>query len=160
MRTYLFITFLLALCLAVPAFATECTFDQEGTASELQKIARRNPGYKNIPDTSGVEWVKHGYTIRLTFGGCADLGASVRVSRNESTKPLGVKQLIRAVSRYWSPSQARAARAVLVSRKFTRQIIDDSTSYLELSGPVSDEFPFGFTIELRENEAVLYWTMA
>lgn len=139
---------------ADPASVQACTFDQTGVASELQRIARRNPGYRSIPREHAVEWVAPPYKVRLSLGGCVDLGAEVRIVRTSATAPLTTEQLIAAVARYWSAERADAVQAALASGKLS-QSRHGTTTHLEASDAAA--FPFGFTIEHGLDEMTLSW---
>ncbi|RXR04283.1 hypothetical protein [Pseudoxanthomonas composti] len=141
---------------AGPASVQACTFDQKGVASELERIARRNPGYRALPGESAVEWKTPTYKVRLSLGGCEDLGAEVRVVRTSASVPLTTEQLIAAVARYRSADRASAVRAALASGKLVRSV-DGTTTYLEASEFASPAFPLGFTIEQGPDEIALSW---
>lgn len=151
---------LLATSLPASALSHECTFDQKAVASELQHMARRHPGYRIVAGGSAVELAhRGGYKVRLSYGGCEDLGAEVLV-RGEKGKPgPGMQELISAVSRYWSPTQARDLESALASGKLTR-VVDGDTTFLEASGSVSSAFPLGFTISLSKYQVSLSWPVA
>ncbi len=156
MKNHALVAFLLAASLAAPAYARECTFNQEAVSSELQRIASRNAGYTWVSGNSAVEWVERRYKVRLSYGGCEDLGAEIRVERIDAARPVGTRQLIAALSRYWSATHARAVKEALASGKLTRSKEGDAT-LIEAAGSVSPAFPLGFTIELRDDRASVSW---
>ena len=160
MKTHGLAALLLATSLSASALSQECTFDQTVVASELQLMARRHPGYRMVAGGSAVEWAQRGgYTVRLSYSGCADLGAEVLVRGEKGKRGPGMQELIAAVSRYWSPAQARDLESALASGKLTR-VVDGDTTFIEASGSVSSAFPLGFTIGLSKYQVALSWPVA
>jgi hypothetical protein len=160
MKIHALAALLLATSLPALALSQKCTFDQKVVASELQLMARRHPGYRMVAGGSAVEWAQRsGYTVRLSYGGCEDLGAEILVRGEKGERGPGMQELIAAVSRYWSPAQARDLESALASGKLTR-VVDGDTTFLEASGSVSSAFPLGFTIGFSKHEVSLSWPVA
>jgi hypothetical protein len=66
-----------------------------------------------------------------------------------------VKQLLAAVSTYWSERDAKEIAAVLVKRAFTSRLLENGN--IELEAPASEAFFQGFTIFMSANEISVSW---
>lgn len=154
------IILLLAAALPASALPQECTFDQKAVASELKDMARRHPGYRIVAGGHAVEWThRGGFTVKLSYWGCADLRAEVLVLGDKGKPGPGIQDLISAVSRYWSPDQARDLESLLASGKLMR-VVNGDTTFFEASGSLSSAFPLGFTISLSKYQVSLSWPVA
>lgn len=157
-----FIALLIPVAVAVspvPVLAGGCTFDQQGVASELHRIASRNPGFEPVTGEAAVEWHEaSGSTVKVAYGGCVDLGAEILVQAPaDSTRRPSTEDLIVAIERYWSAPAAQAVRAAIEAGQAIRTSEGDCT-VIEVSP--SDEFPFGATIRFEPQEASISWTVA
>ena len=148
---------LVAALAPTQAHGEDCTFDQQGVAAELQRVASANPGFTPVPGMSAVEWREpSGATVRLAYGGCVDLGVQIRLDAAPGAPhPLSTRELLGAVARYWSGSTARAVEAELRAGRFTRTS-EGGATVIELG--VGDAFPFGATLRIDARQASLAWT--
>ena len=148
-----------ALTMAPSAFAEPCTFDAQGVAAQLQRIARQNPGFQPVPGKPAVQWREpDGGFVQVSYGGCVDLYAEVLLRHGPgSARAVSLDDLLSAVERYWSPAQAQAVRAARQSGQLVRSTQGDATVYEASPDEASGLFPFGFTIRLEERQATLTW---
>lgn len=141
-----------------PATATDqCDFDQAVVARQLSAKAQKVPGSKRISSSRFLWTEAYGRTVQIAYGGCADLGAEVSVSMPVgSGAPLNQDDLVRAVARYWSATDAKSLEEALVGGRGDIRA-DGKVRVMEYGQEVSDAFPFGFTVSLAPDHVEVSW---
>ncbi|MEO8366422.1 MAG: hypothetical protein ABI538_09475 [Pseudoxanthomonas sp.] len=138
---------------------SDCSFDQAYIVQQLQKSAVRIPGGRVDLANRVVEWrLPSGDLVSAGQGGCYDLGTSVTIRYSHGPRPpteLAVKQLLAAVSTYWSERQAKQIAAQLFKRALTYELLENGNIGLE--APASEAFFQGFTIFMSGDEISVSW---
>ncbi|MBN6104268.1 hypothetical protein JR064_19065 [Xanthomonas sp. CFBP 8703] len=153
----------LLITLLIPAAKASagdtCDFDQAAVLQELVSKAKANPGGVLDANNHRVAWKDaSGRTVQISHAGCMDLGSSVKVSFPESTDTrTAVAALMLATSNYWSPIQANEASRILGAGQFTTSRPAPGSVEFEVDKEASPAFPFGFTLEVKSDRALLSW---
>ena len=126
---------------------------------ELVSMANANPGGVLGRKNHHVTWKDaSGKTVRISHAGCADLGSSVGVLFPERVDTrTAVAALILATSNYWSPIQANEVSRILSAGQFTTSRPAPESVEFEVDKEASQAFPFGFTLEVKPDTALLSW---
>lgn len=137
----------------------DCSFDQAYIVQQLQKLAVRIPGGRVDLASRQVEWrLPSGAMVTAGQGGCYDLGTNLSIRFPDGRRPpteLAVKQLLAAVSTYWSERDAKEIAAELIKRAFTSRLLENGN--IELEALASEAFFQGFTIFMSTNEISVSW---
>ena len=149
-----------ALVAAMPFLALakdQCDFDQAAVAQQLSTKAQKVPGSKRISSTEFLWAEASGRTVRISYGGCVDLGVEVSMSKPAGLgAPLGQDDLVRAVARYWSANDAKFLAEALAGGQGEVQA-NGEIRVIEFGRDASDAFPFGFTVSLAPNHVWVSW---
>lgn len=149
-----------ALVAAMPSLAlTEdhCDFDQAAVAQQLLTKAHKVPGSKKVSSAEFLWAEDSGRTVQVSYGGCVDLGVEVSISKPAGLgAPLSEDDLIRAVARYWSTTDAEFLAEALAGGRGEVQA-NGKARVIEFGRDVSDAFPFGFTVSLASNHVWVSW---
>jgi hypothetical protein len=135
----------------------QCDFDLTAVAQQLSAKAQKIPGATQISPSEFL-WVEaSGRKIQIGYGGCVDLGVEVSVSKPVgSGAPLTQDDLVRAVARYWSATNAKSLGEALAGGRGDVRA-NGNVRVIEFGPDVSDAFPFGFTVSLSPNHVAASW---
>lgn len=159
MRCVIRVTLLALLnCASVPALASEdCDFDQAYLAKRMEQIAARVPG--GSAEGGRATWrLPSGEIVRVAYGGCVDLGASVEVTNARGVKLStreATERLLHVVSRFWSERDSRNIAAAFAGGRFSTTRKEEGGWLVE--APANEEFPFGVTLEISDSKASVAW---
>lgn len=149
-----------ALVAAMPFLALaadQCDFDQAAVAQHLATKAQKVPGSKRISSTELLWAEASGRTVQISYGGCVDLGVEVSISKPAGLgAPLSQNDLVRAVARYWSTTDAELLAGALAGGRGNVQA-NGKARVIEFGRDVSDAFPFGFTVSLAPDHVWVSW---
>ncbi|MGH8081910.1 MAG: hypothetical protein ACREP7_15150 [Lysobacter sp.] len=151
---------------AHPAWAqdSDCDFDQAALARRLQQAASRHGGAKLDPIEKTATWtLRNGETVQVAYGGCVDLGATVRLiyakGRAAPARAAAIQRSIDSVARYWSDADARRLQAAYKRGGLREQEIRPGVT--ELSGSLDPGgFSFEFHIQQSASEVSISWQEA
>lgn len=150
----------IAFVAAMPVLALAedpCDFDQAAVAQQLSMKAHNVPGSRRISSTELLWAEASGRTVQISYGGCVDLGVEVSISKPAGLgAPLGQDDLVRAVARYWSATDARLLAEALAGGRGEVQA-NGKVRVIEFGRDDSEAFPLGLTVSLAPNHAWVSW---
>jgi hypothetical protein len=137
--------------------ADGCTFDQQAVAAELQRVASRNPGGRPVSAETAVAWREpSGTVVKLSYGGCVDLGVELEVTDATETGAALEQSVLAALGKYWSQPLATALENALREGNVQRTVVGETTT-IEISQDPVESFPFEVTIILEPGRASVSW---
>ncbi|UHQ23234.1 hypothetical protein LVB77_00540 [Lysobacter sp. 5GHs7-4] len=158
------------LCALLALFASplsyagddDCSFDQDYLIKRVAEAAARHPGGRISADGHVVSWRSaDGSVLSVAYGGCVDLGATVRLRYPSDRRPdnrIALRRLFAAVSTYWSPADAQGMVAAFASGAFSVRAESRELVELDLSRDEESPFPLGLTLSITPTELAVTWT--
>ena len=153
--------FALSFCANAGGPPVDCSFDQAYIADKLRALAARVPGGVVNLKESSVSWhLNSGDIVDAGQGGCYDLGTGVSIRFANGRRPpteRAVRQLLAAISTYWSKRDADEIASTLAAKNFGTQVLENGD--IELTTPKIPDSPFfqGFSIILSKSEISISW---
>lgn len=152
---------------AQSAAADDCTFDQQAQTQRLREAVARQRGGRLDADGNTATWrARNGDTVRVAYGGCADLGTTVSLryamARRAPSAKEAIGRLLAAIEIYWSPAEAayvgKAIRAAQ-DRPAQDPAAHGEAGTVVIVGPLEPGpgFSFGFELRLTPEQASVSW---